>query len=80
MPKKRAENAAVKVNVSRGRRKLTDEQVLAMVGEYIPRVMTLKMLAVKYGVGVGSVHAIIKGRTYAWLTGIGVPTELAQAA
>jgi ribosomal protein S25 len=80
MPKKRAEESAVKANGSRGRRKLVDEQVLALVSEYKPRVVTLKMLAAKYNISVGSVHAIIKGRSYAWLTGIGAAPVLAEAA
>lgn len=80
MPKKRAEKAAVKANGSRGRRVLSDEQVLALVAKYQPRVVTLKMLAAEYGISIGSVHAIIKGRSYAWLTGIGAAPALAEAA
>lgn len=83
MPKKRAESAEKTRNYtgkSRGARKLSDEQVLALVGEYQPRKVTLKALSAKYGISIGSVHAIIKGRSYAWLTGIGVVHPAAIAA
>lgn len=83
MAKKRAGEAATKVagvNGSRGKRKLTDEQVLELVASYKPRSVTLKMLAAQYGISVGSVHAIIKGRSYAWLTGIGVAEAIQEAA
>jgi hypothetical protein len=84
MPKKRAESTVAKktsAGKSRGARKLTDAQVLALVGEYKPRVVTLKALSEKYSISIGSVHAIIKGRSYAWLTGIGVaPAAIQEAA
>jgi hypothetical protein len=83
MPKKReGKTATVKTTAgkSRGARKLTDAQVMELVAEYKSRVVTLKILSDKYGISIGSVHAIIKGRSYAWLTGIGVAPAVAEAA
>lgn len=83
MPKQRAEKVATKktsAGKSRGARMLSDAQVVELVAEYKPRVVTLKMLSEKYSISIGSVHAIIKGRSYAWLTGIGVEPALAEAA
>lgn len=84
MPKKRGESTATKKTSSgksRGARKLSDAQVLALVSEYQPRKVTLKALGEKYGISIGSVHAIIKGRSYSWLTGRGVePAAMQEAA
>jgi hypothetical protein len=83
MPKKRAESTVSKktsAGKSRGARKLTDAQVLALVSEYQPRKVTLKMLSEKYAISIGSVHAIIKGRSYSWLTGRGLEPAAVQEA
>lgn len=67
---------------SRGKRKLADEQVAYIASAYKGRGKgpTMAALAAEYGIATGTVSAILKGRTYAWLTGIGVEAPLAQAA
>lgn len=44
--------------------KLTHEQVKSIKEEYIPRVMTLKMLAKKYGVTDSEIYFILKGMSW----------------
>jgi hypothetical protein len=69
---------------SRGRRKLTDEQVLAIVSRYRAGGVTQKDLATDNGVSQVNISAILNGRTYVWLTRIGLddeqPAPLALAA
>jgi hypothetical protein len=63
--------AAPKGGKSRGKRKLTNEQVLAIVAR-VAAGEKAAHLAKEYGVSHPSVSAILNGRTYVWLTGIGV--------
>ncbi len=65
------------VGKSRGKRKLTDEQVLNIVASYVPRKVTLKSFAEKYGVSLATISSIVKGRSYSWLTGIAPPMAMA---
>lgn len=67
---------------SRGKRKLTDAQVLSIVAKYGVGDVTMKTLAAENSVTTATISAIIHGRTYIWLTGIGrAQTEdLQQAA
>lgn len=87
--KKNAENGeakqprkASKGGKSRGKRKLTDSQVLAIVAAYNSgdKSNTMTKLATEYGVSPPTVSAIVNGRTYVWLTGIGAKIEIAEAA
>jgi hypothetical protein len=64
---------------SRGKRVLNDEQVLDIFKTYQPRVVTMKMLAEKFKVSVSTIQAITTGRTYKWLTGLGMDASLAAA-
>ena len=74
---------------SRGKRKLTNEQVLDIVSQHSAGKaegqtrVTMKALAAQFGVATPTVSAILNGRTYVWLTGIGaapVSEDLAEAA
>lgn len=85
--KKNAENGeakqprkASKGGKSRGKRKLTDAQVVAIVSAYQAGGNTMTKLAAEYGVSAPTVSAIVNGRTYVWLTGIGAKIEIAEAA
>lgn len=85
--KKNAENGeakqhrkASKGGKSRGKRKLTDAQVVAIVSAYQAGGNTMTKLAAEYGVSPPTVSAIVNGRTYVWLTGIGAKIEIAEAA
>lgn len=60
---------------SRGRRKLTDEQVLEIVFRYQAGGVTYKQLGAEYGVKGCSIGAIFFGRSYAWLTGFNCKQE-----
>lgn len=84
MAKKRAEGAAKEPksgsNKSRGKRVLTDEAVMDIAKNYVPRKVTMRDFAQKYAVSISTIQAILTGRTYAWLTGIGAAPELQQAA
>jgi hypothetical protein len=87
MPKAKKNGAAsdavvtMKPSKSRGKRKLSDDQVLAIVSAYLGRGKgpTMKAIAEDYDVTVGTVSAILRGRTYVWLTNIGF-APLAAAA
>jgi hypothetical protein len=57
---------------SRGRRRLTDAQVLSIVERYRAGGVTQKELGGEHGVTQVCINAILKGRSYVWLTGIGV--------
>ena len=63
---------------SRGVRKLSDAQVLDIVARWRNGAKQ-SHLAKEYGVANPSIAAIVHGRTYVWLTGIGVE-EIRQAA
>lgn len=67
---------------SRGKRKLTDAQVLEIVERYRAGGITQSKLGAEYGIKGPSVAAIMTGKSYAWLTRIGVedPAPLARAA
>lgn len=67
---------------SRGPRKLNDTQVQNIVATYKGRGKgpSMKAVAEQFSVSIGTVSSIIRGKTYAWLTGIGVEQPLAQAA
>lgn len=71
---------------SRGMRKLTDAQVLSIVSRYRAGGITQTKLANEHGVSQANVSAILRGRSYVWLTKIGVeqpqedPAPLAMAA
>lgn len=71
---------ASKGGKSRGKRKLTDAQVVAIVAAYQAGGVTMTALAVEHGVSTPTVSAIVNGRTYTWLTGIGAKVEIAEAA
>ncbi len=75
--KKTESGIPVVVRKSRGKRKLTDAQVLDIVKRYTEGVKR-GALATAYGVAHGTVTAIVNGKTYSWLTGIGGP-KLAAA-
>jgi predicted DNA binding protein len=84
--KKKAENGEAKAprkaskgGKSRGKRKLTDAQVLAIVAAYQAGGITMTALAAEYGVSAPTVSSIVNGRTYVWLTRIGLEA-LAEAA
>lgn len=82
--KAKAESAAPKTKApkggkSRGARKLTDAQVLSIVGAFNSGV-TMAQLARDNTVSHGTISAIVKGRTYVWLTGIGQSAEMKKAA
>jgi uncharacterized membrane protein len=66
---------------SRGKRKLTDAQVLDIV-RLSAGGMTQVNLAKDFGVSTPTISSIVRGRTYGWLTGIAVAAsvELAEAA
>ena len=70
--------AKPKGDKSRGKRKLTDAQVLAIVSRYNSNEKQAH-LAKEYGVTSPTVSAIVHGRTYVWLTGIGAE-KMKQAA
>jgi len=67
---------------SRGKRKLTDDQVLAIVAIYNGGGVTMKSLGIQFEVATPTISSIVNGRTYAWLTKIGLPApaEIAEAA
>lgn len=66
---------------SRGKRKLTDEQVLAIVTTYTAGGITMTNLAKLYEISAPTVSSIVNGRTYSWLTRIGLDmAALADAA
>lgn len=67
---------------SRGKRKLTDDQVLAIVAAYSAGGVTMTNLAKQFEVSAPTVSSIVGGRTYVWLTKIGLaaPAEVAEAA
>ena len=44
--------------------KLSNEQVMAIRNEYIPKVVTCKMLGLKYGVAIPTVYQVIRNRTH----------------
>lgn len=78
MAKKKA--PAVASGKSRGKRKLTNDQVLAVVGLYKGRGKgnpTMREVAAQFSVSIGTISAIIAGRTYTWLTGIAGPAAAA---
>lgn len=60
---------------SRGKRKLSDQQVIEIV-EKFKQGLKRSVLAREYGVAHGSVSSIVYGKTYRWLTGI-APTPVA---
>ncbi len=64
---------------SRGKRKLTNAQVLEIVARSGNGEKPSK-LAKEYGVSHPSISAILKGRTYVWLTKIGAPVEITETA
>jgi len=66
---------------SRGKRKLTDDQVLAIVAAYGGgnNGKTMAAIAAEYGVANPTISSIVNGRTYSWLTKIGLE-PLAEAA
>lgn len=57
---------------SRGKRKLADEAVLAIVEA---RRLGDKVvdLASKHAVSPAAIYSLLKGKTYSWLTGISAP-------
>lgn len=63
---------------SRGVRKLDDSQVLDIVARWTKGAKQ-SHLAKEYGVANPTISAIVHGRTYVWLTGIGLE-EVRQAA
>lgn len=65
-------NGGEKVLRSRGKRKLNNDQVFAIVKAYAAPGVTMKMVAAQFDISVGTVQAIVSGKTYKWLTGIGV--------
>ncbi len=68
---------------SRGKRKLTDAQVLDIVSQHRAGGVTMKALAAQFSVATPTISAILNGRTYVWLTGIGATPaaeDLAEAA
>jgi len=67
---------------SRGKRKLTDDQVLAIVAAYRAGGVTMTSLAKQFEVATPTISSIVNGRTYVWLTKIGLaaPAEVAAAA
>lgn len=80
---RKAKQAAPRVAVSksRGKRKLLDQQVLDIVSARATGAKMTK-LAADFAVSVSTISSIINGRTYAWLTKIGLAgdAELAAAA
>lgn len=70
--------------ISKGRnekvRKLTDEQVLEIVKIRTERKLPYKTIGLMFGVTGTNVSLICRGKTYAWLTGIGVEVEERRAA
>jgi hypothetical protein len=80
MAKKNSKATAVASGKSRGKRKLVDEQVMAIVSLYKGRGKgnpTMKDIAAQFSVSIGTISAIVAGRTYAWLTGISGPVAAA---
>lgn len=66
---------------SRGKRKLTDEQVLAIVAAYKAGGVTMTNLGKQFEVAAPTISSIVNGRTYGWLTKIGQPAPaVAEAA
>ena len=67
---------------SRGKRKLTDDQVLAIVAAYNAGGVTMTNLGKQFEVSAPTISSIVNGRTYAWLTKISpaAPAEIAEAA
>ena len=70
---------APKGGKSRGARKLTNEQVLSIVSAHGSGVKMAELARI-HGVSNGTISAIVKGRTYVWLTGIGLDVEMKKAA
>jgi len=68
-----------KTNKSRGARKLTNNQILEIVAIYRETHATQKKISKHYNVSQVTISNILRGRTYAWLTGIG-REQLANAA
>lgn len=66
---------------SRGKRKLTDDQVLAIVAAYKAGGVTMTNLGKQFEVAAPTISSIVNGRTYGWLTGIGLAAPaVAEAA
>jgi hypothetical protein len=65
---------------SRGKRKLTDAQVLAIVHRYRAGGISQKQLGADFGVSQVNISAIVNGRSYVWLTRIGLEQEQAPMA
>jgi hypothetical protein len=63
---------------SRGRRKLTDAHVLQIVRRYQAGSTSHRKLASEYGVTAPAIAAILCGRSYAWLTRIGLDETRTQ--
>lgn len=72
---------AAKGGKSRGKRKLTDDQVFAIVAAYQAGGVTMTNLGKQFEVSAPTVSSIVNGRTYVWLTKIGLEASaLAEAA
>lgn len=68
---------------SRGQRKLTNEQVEAIVKRYRAGEAFQHDLGKEYGVTAQAISAIFRGISYSWLTRIGIdaaPTKISRAA
>lgn len=71
--------AAPSVAKSRGKRKLTDEQVIDIVTRYQAGAKQAH-LAKEHGVTSPTISSIVHGRTYVWLTGISADVKMKRAA
>jgi len=58
------DNMQDSVKSGRLNKKLTDENVLAILEEYVPFSVSLKTLAIKYGVSKRNILDIVKGRKF----------------
>lgn len=63
-PESREKMKGKHAGVRNGNSTLTEDQVRSIRSEYIPRKVTLKTLAIKYGVGEPAIYNIVKGKTY----------------
>jgi DNA-binding MarR family transcriptional regulator len=61
---------------TRGRRKLTNEQVLSIVNRYDCGGISQAALSREYQVTPATISAILRGLSYVWLTRIGFDAEV----
>jgi hypothetical protein len=70
-PKQNAHDAAIRGRLTR---KLTDAQVMEII-ELRESGLTLAKLAKQFGVSSTTISSIVRGKTYSWLTGVGLDQE-----